>query len=309
MNTPSSLDQRIAAIRAFNRFYTNRIGVVRDRILTSRFSLTEARVLYELANAEEAPTAGSIGAMLDLDAGYLSRILRRFETDGLLTRAPAPEDRRRVTLCLTEAGRDAFAPLDKMARQDAEALLTRLPEPAQEELVTALRRTETLLGNPTRPAWTLRAPRPGDIGWVVSRHGALYAEEYGFDARFEALVAQVAGTFLATHDPAGERCWIAEADGTRLGSVFLVRESDDLARLRLLIVEPSARGLGIGRHLVETCVNEARALGYRRMTLWTNDILVAARAIYRAQGFRLTASEPHARFGPPMVGEDWERDL
>jgi DNA-binding MarR family transcriptional regulator/ribosomal protein S18 acetylase RimI-like enzyme len=309
MNTPSSLDQRIAAIRAFNRFYTNRIGVVRDRILTSRFSLTEARVLYELANAEEAPSAGSIGAMLDLDAGYLSRILRRFETDGLLTRAPAPEDRRRVTLCLTEAGRDAFAPLDQMARQDAEALLTRLPEPAQEELVTALRRTETLLGNPTRPAWTLRAPRPGDIGWVVARHGALYAEEYGFDARFEALVAQVAGTFLATHDPARERCWIAEADGARLGSVFLVRESDDLARLRLLIVEPTARGLGIGRHLVETCVNEARALGYRRMTLWTNDILVAARGIYRAAGFRLTASAPHNRFGPPMVGEDWERDL
>lgn len=309
MDTPSPLDQRIAAIRAFNRFYTNRIGVVRDRILTSRFSLTEARVLYELANAEEAPTAGSIGAMLDLDAGYLSRILRRFETDGLLTRAPAPEDRRRVTLCLTQAGRDAFAPLDQMARQDAETLLARLPEPAQEELVTALRRTESLLGNRTRPAWTLRSPRPGDIGWVVSRHGALYAEEYGFDARFEALVAQVAGTFLATHDPARERCWIAEADGTRLGSVFLVRESDDLARLRLLIVEPSARGLGIGRHLVETCVQEARALGYRRMTLWTNDILVAARAIYRAQGFRLTASEPHSKLGPPMVGEDWERDL
>lgn len=308
MDTQSPLDQRVAAIRAFNRFYTNRIGIVRDRILTSRFSLTEAQVLYELAHAD-APTAGAIGAMLDLDAGYLSRILRRFETEGLLTRAPTPGDRRRVTLCLTQAGRDALAPLDQMARQDTAALLARLPEPAQEELVTALRRTETLLGHRTHPAWTLRAPMPGDIGWVVSRHGALYAEEYGFDARFEALVAQVAGTFLATHDPTRERCWIAEAEGTRLGSVFLVRETDDLARLRLLIVEPSARGLGIGRQLVETCVQEARALGYRRMTLWTNDVLVAARAIYRAQGFRLTASEPHSKFGPPMVGEDWERDL
>lgn len=308
MNSPSPLDQRIAALRAFNRFYTNRIGVVRDRILTSRFSLTEARVLYELANTE-APTARSIGATLDLDAGYLSRILRRFETEGLLTRAPEPDDRRRVLLFLTEAGRDAFAPLDRQARQDAAALLARLPEPAQEELVTALRRTETLFGDRDRPSWHLRGLQPGDIGWVVSRHGALYAEEYGFDARFEALVAQVAGTFLATHDPARERCWIAEAEGVRLGSVFLVRETDDQARLRLLIVEPSARGLGIGRHLVVTCVNEARALGYRRMTLWTNDILVAARAIYHAQGFRLTASEPHDKFGPPMVGEDWERDL
>jgi DNA-binding MarR family transcriptional regulator/GNAT superfamily N-acetyltransferase len=305
---PSPLDRRVAAVRAFNRFYTNRIGVVRDRILTSRFTLTEARVLYELAHAE-APTATSIGALLNLDPGYLSRILKRFETEGLLARVPAPDDRRRAILSLTPAGRDAFAPLDTHARQETAALLAALPEPAQGELVTCLRRVTTLLGDRTRLAWTLRAPLPGDIGWVVSRHAALYAEEYGFDARFEALVAQVAGGFLATHDPARERCWIAEAEGTRLGSVFLVHEAEGIARLRLLIVEPAARGLGLGRHLVETCVAEARALGYRRMTLWTNDILLAARGIYRACGFRLVSSAPHSDFGPPMVGEDWELDL
>lgn len=305
---PTPLDQRIAAIRAFNRFYTNRIGVVRDRILTSRFSLTEARVLYELANTP-APTASAIRAELDLDAGYLSRILQRFQDEGLLVRAPAPDDRRRVTLALTQAGLDAFAPLDERARQDIGALLATLPEPAQEELVACLRRTERLLGDRTRPAWGLRSHRPGDIGWVVSRHGALYAEEFGFNHRLEAMVAQVAGDFLATHDPARERCWIAEAEGVRMGSVFLVRKTDDLAKLRLLLVEPAARGLGIGKALVETCISEARALGYRRMTLWTNDVLLAARGIYRSAGFRLVASEPNTEFGPPMMGEDWELDL
>ncbi len=305
---PAPLDQRVAAIRAFNRFYTNRIGVIRDRILTSRFSLTEARVLYELANTE-APTSAAIRAALDLDAGYLSRILQRFEDEGLLVRTPAPSDRRRLTLALTQAGRDAFAPLDQRARLEIQSLLATLPEPAQEELIACLGRTSRLLGALGKPAWTLRAPKPGDIGWVVSRHGALYAEEYGFDSRFEALVAQVAGEFLGTHDPARERAWIAEADGVRMGSVFLVRKTDDLAKLRLLLVEPTARGLGIGKALVSTCIAEARALGYRRMTLWTNDVLVAARGIYRAAGFRLVASAPHNDFGPPMIGEDWELDL
>lgn len=305
---PPPLDQRVAAIRAFNRFYTNRIGVVRDRILTSRFSLTEARVLYELANTE-APTAAAIRAELDLDAGYLSRILQRFEDEGLLIRSPSPGDRRRMTLALTEAGIDAFAPLDQRARLDIQSLLTTLPEPAQEELIACLGRTARLLGARDKPAWTLRAPKPGDIGWVVSRHGAIYAEEYGFNQAFEALVAQVAGEFLATHDPSRERCWIAEANGVRIGSVFLVRKTDDLAKLRLLLVEPTARGLGLGKALVETCIAEARALGYRRMTLWTNDILLAARGIYRAAGFRLVASAPHSDFGPPMMGEDWELAL
>lgn len=300
--------ERVAAIRAFNRFYTNHIGVVRDRILTSRFSLTEARVLYELAHAE-APTATTIRTELDLDAGYLSRILQRFEDEGFLSRVPSPEDRRRVVLSLTQAGRDAFAPLDAQARAETEALLTRLPEPAQEELIGCLRHAQSLLAYRDKPAWTLRAPQPGDIGWVVSRHGALYAQEYGFDHRFEALVAQVAGDFLATHDPAREACWIAEADGVRLGSVFLVRKTDTIAKLRLLLVEPTARGMGLGKALTQTCTEAARARGYQRMTLWTNDVLLAARGIYAAAGFRLVASAPHHDFGPPMVGEDWELDL
>lgn len=310
MNAPatSMLDRRIAAIRAFNRFYTARIGVVRDRILTARFSLTEARVLYEIANTR-APTAGGIAATLGLDPGYLSRILQRFHVDGLVTRAPSPDDRRRVILALTDAGRQALTPLERLAHGEAGSLLTHLPDTAQEELVDCLHHIERLLGGRTAPAWVLRPPKPGDIGWVVSRHGALYAKEYGFDHRFEALVAQVAGEFLATRDPARERCWIAESDGVRFGSVFLVRKSDEVAKLRLLLVEPSARGLGIGRTLVETCIDHARELGYRRLTLWTNDVLVAARGIYRACGFRLVSSAPHSDFGPPMRGEDWELDL
>ncbi len=195
------------------------------------------------------------------------------------------------------------------ARQETEALLSALPDPAQEELVASLQHAERLLGDRTRPAWILRGHRPGDIGWVVSRHGALYAEEFGFNHRLEAMAAQVAGEFLASHDPARERCWIAEAEGVRMGSVFLVRKTDDLAKLRLLLVEPAARGLGIGKALVEACIAEARAVGYRRMTLWTNDILTAARGIYRAAGFRLVSSAPHTEFGPRMMGEDWELDL
>lgn len=304
----SGFDARVAAIRAFNRFYAKRIGVMRDRAQPSRFSLTEARVLYELATLEE-PTATTIRASLDLDPGHLSRILRRLEDDGLLTRVPAPRDRRQSTFTLTPAGHEAFAPLDQAARRDISELMKRLPPPAQEALVAALSSASTLLGDGTLPAWTLRAPEPGDIGWVIARHGALYAEEYGFDHRFEALVAQVAGAFLATRDPARERCWIAEANGVRLGSVFLVRKSDSVAKLRLLLVEPTARGLGLGKALVETCIAEARALGYQGITLWTNDVLVAARAIYRACGFRLVASAPHSDFGPTMVGEDWSLDL
>jgi GNAT superfamily N-acetyltransferase len=214
-----------------------------------------------------------------------------------------------MVLALTQAGRDAFAPLDQRAQEGAAALLASLPEPAQEELITALARARTLLGAPARSAWTLRHPEPGDIGWVISRHGALYAREYGFDHRFEVLVARVAADFLASHVPARERCWIAEADGVRLGSVFLVRQSDSVAKLRLLLVEPAARGAGLGRALVHACLDHASALGYERVTLWTNDILTAARAIYRACGFTLVSSAPHSDFGPPMVGEEWALDL
>jgi DNA-binding MarR family transcriptional regulator/N-acetylglutamate synthase-like GNAT family acetyltransferase len=304
----ADLDRRIDAIRAFNRFYTRRIGVVREDLLQSRFSLTEARVIYELAQSPGL-TATDIGSRLDLDAGYLSRMLARFEQEGMLTRAPALADRRQALLSLTEAGRAEFEELDSRSRAQTGALLAALPAPEQEALVDAMGRIAATLRDCPAGAVALRQPNPGDIGWVVSRHGALYAEEYGFDHRFEALVATVAGDFLRSHDPARERCWIADRDGVRLGSVFLVRETDEVARLRLLLVEPGARGIGLGRRLVRECLTVARAGGYRRVTLWTNDVLVAARAIYRAEGFQLVASEPHSSFGPAMVGEDWELDF
>lgn len=302
------IEPRIAAVRRFSRFYTGVIGALQEGLLQSRFSLTEARVLYELANREGA-TASTLGRELGLDAGYLSRILQRFTQEGLLARAVSDTDRRQSVLALTEAGHAAFAPLNARSREEVGALLARLPEPAQAEVVAAMARIEALLGAAPPVDWRLRNPQPGDIGWVVARHGALYAREYGFDTRFEALVAQVAGGFLASHDPARERCWIAEHDGVNLGSVFLVRADDELAKLRLLLVEPAARGLGIGKRLVAECIAFARATGYRRITLWTNDVLVAARGIYQAAGFFLVASKPHSDFGPAIVGEDWELAL
>jgi len=308
MSASTKLESRVAAVRRFSRFYTRVIGVLQDGLLHSGFSLTEGRVLYELAQ-RAGVTATELGRELDIDPGYLSRILQRLERDGLLARIPSPADRRLGLLSLTRAGHDAFAPLDARSREEVGELLSPLADLAQAAVVAAMGCIESLLGNSRSSPWLLRQHQPGDIGWVVSRHGALYAEEYSFDARFEALVARVAGEFLAQHDPVRERCWIAECDGVNVGSVFLVRKSDDEAKLRLLLVEPAARGLGIGRRLVAECVGFARAAGYRRITLWTNEVLVAARAIYQQAGFRLMASEPHRDFGPPMVGEDWELTL
>jgi DNA-binding MarR family transcriptional regulator/GNAT superfamily N-acetyltransferase len=307
MVPPSPLASRITAVRRFSRFYTGAIGALRERLHDSRFSLTEARVLYELAHRPSL-TATDIGRELGVDSGYLSRILRRFAHDGLLRRDRSPADGRQTMLALTEAGRAAFAPLEDASAREIGALLAPLPEPAQAALVAAMSRIETLLGGAAAPArpWLLRPPRPGDIGWVVARHGALYAAEYGFGARFEALVAKVAGAFLESNDPTCERCWIAERDGVNVGSIFLVRADEQTARLRLLIVEPTARGAGIGRRLVAECLEFARTAGYRRVVLWTNDILTAARHLYVEAGFRLVASTPHRDFGPPMVGEDWE---
>jgi DNA-binding MarR family transcriptional regulator/predicted GNAT family acetyltransferase len=305
---PGPRERRIAAVRRFSRFYTRVIGALQEGLLHSRFSLAEARVLFELAHRPGA-TASELGDELSLDPGYLSRILQGFDRDGLLVRAPSSSDRRQSLLSLTEAGRHAFAPLDARSREEVAALLAPLADPAQAAVVAAMARIETLLGTSRPPAWLLRPHRPGDIGWVVARHGALYAAEYGFDARFEALVAHVGGDFLARHDPAREHCWIAEHDGLNVGSVFLVRQSDETAKLRLLLVEPSARGHGIGRRLVGECIDFARAAGYRRIALWTNEVLAAARAIYQQAGFRLIASEPHCDFGPPMIGEDWELEL
>ena len=308
MSDPSPLPSRIAAIRRFSRFYTDAVGMLREHLHDSRFSLTEARVLYELAQ-RPGLTATDIGQELGLDSGYLSRILRRFTAEGLLQRERSDTDLRQTRLTLTDAGREAFAPLEAASAQEIGTLLAPLADPAQAALVGAMGQIETLLGNAAARPWLMRPPRPGDIGWVVSRHGALYAEEYQFDARFEALVAKVAGAFLEANDPACERCWIAERDGVNVGSIFLVRADAETAKLRLLLVEPSARGAGIGKRLVAECVGFARQAGYRRVVLWTNDILTTARHLYVAAGFRLVKETKHSDFGPAMVGEDWELGL
>jgi DNA-binding MarR family transcriptional regulator/GNAT superfamily N-acetyltransferase len=304
------LPARIAAVRRFNRFYTRRIGVLQEGLLKSPFSLTEARVLYELAHREDA-TASALVRDLDLDAGYLSRLLKGFEERGLIKRAASPRDARQSLLSLTALGRAAFAPLDRRSQDEIGDLLRALPAPAQKRLVEDMTEIETLLGERPAPSvpYMLRPHRPGDLGWIVHRHGALYAGEYGWDDSFEALVAEIAAKFLRDFDARRERCWIAEREGEILGSVMVVRQSEEVAKLRLLLVEPGARGLGIGRRLVEECLSFARHAGYRRMTLWTNDVLHAARHIYEQAGFTLTAREPHHAFGKDLVSETWERDL
>jgi DNA-binding MarR family transcriptional regulator/GNAT superfamily N-acetyltransferase len=306
---------QIAAVRAFNRFYTARIGALNEGLLASPFSLTEMRVLYELAH-REGLTAGVLGGELGLDAGYLSRILRRFETQGLLAKSASAKDGRSRLLSLTKKGRSTFAPYDRRSGEEVAAILAGLPATDRRRLVSAMATIERLLapgrlapGARAHGRIVLRAPRPGDLGWMVHRHGALYASEYGWGERFEGLVAGVAADFLGGHDPRRERCWIAERDGEVLGSVLLVRRSDRVAKLRLLLVEPGARGLGIGRRLVEECVAFARRRGYRRIVLWTNARLHAARAIYEKTGFRLVRSEPSAFFGPSEVEQVWQLDV
>jgi DNA-binding MarR family transcriptional regulator/GNAT superfamily N-acetyltransferase len=308
--TDSRLETRIAAVRRFNRFYTRQIGVLQEGLLQSELSLTEVRVLYELAHGDRS-TATDIGRTLGIDAGYLSRMLRRLEERGWVQRRQSDEDARQAMLSLTRKGRGLFAKLDARAHDEIAALLEGRSLGAQRRLVAAMGTIEQVLGDEAteRPEVILRAPRPGDMGWVVDRHGTLYAEEYGWGERFEALVAHIVAEYMREHDEARERCWIAEADGVRVGSIFLVRHTDDVARLRLLLVEPEARGLGVGRRLVEECLQFARHAGYRKVTLWTNAVLVAARAIYVANGFRLVREEPHRHFGVEELGQDWELEL
>jgi len=298
----------VAAMRAFNRFYTARLGVLEQRLLHSPFSLTEARILYELAHRDQ-PTAKQIGTDLGLDAGYLSRIVQSFADDGLLKRTPSPADRRQQLLTLTAKGRAAYARLERSSQDDVGAMLAALPATDQPRLIAAMTTIQRLLSGGTAPPPILRSPRPGDIGWVVQSHGALYAAEYGFDASFEALVADIAGKFLASHESGRERCWIAEHDGVQAGSVFLVRASDEVAKLRLLLVTPQARGHRLGRRLVDEAIGFARQCGYRKLTLWTQSILTAARGIYQAAGFELVATEPHRSFGQDLIGETWELNL
>jgi len=308
-------DRDVAALRRFNRFYTQRIGVLAEGLTGTDYSLAEARLIYELAHREGA-TAVTLGRDLGLDEGYLSRILARFVKAKLLERARSPSDGRERLLALTKRGRDAFARLDAAARRQARDLLGQLPSSARSELVGAMERVEFLLDGSTASARLpkkvriqLRAPQPGDLGWVIHRHGALYAAEYGWDASFEALVAGIVAAFARQHDPQCERCWIAEAGGRIAGSVFVVRESDTEAKLRLLFVEREARGLGLGRRLVAECIAFARAAGYQTLTLWTNDILVAARGIYETEGFRLIHQAPHRSFGKDLVEQTWSLDL
>jgi DNA-binding MarR family transcriptional regulator/GNAT superfamily N-acetyltransferase len=305
----SELLERVETMRRFNRFYTRRIGVLVERYLESPFTLTEARVLYELAT-REVPWTTHIAKDLGLDPAHLSRILARFERNGLLRRQRAKADGRYHRLMVTANGKRAFASLDTASRESTWDLLELLPRVDQRRLTDAMQSIERVL-DPERdgaPPFTLRHHRPGDMGWVVERHGALYFEEYGWDMRFEALVAEIVTGFVRQSDPRHERCWIAERNGERIGSVFLVRHPDRpaVAKLRLLLVEPDARGLGLGRALVHACTLFARERGYHTITLWTQSTLVGARHLYAQEGYTKVHEAPHQSFGHELVEETWE---
>ena len=313
-------EPRTAAVRRFNRFYTRRIGVLQEGLAETRFSLAESRLLWEFAHRDRT-TAAELARDLDLDPGYLSRLLRGLKEGKLIRGVRSEDDARHLHLSLTAAGKRAFAPLDRHSEEGVAALLAPLADAEQQQLLAAMATIEKLLaanrGTAATP-WLLRPPESGDIGWVVGRHGALYAREYAWDWRFEALVARIAADFVEHFDPAREACWIAERSGSNVGCVFLVQARDETAehalvegtaQLRMLLVEPTARGLGIGARLVDECERFARARGYRRIVLWTNSILSAARAIYARSGYVLTASEPHESFGHKLVGETWELAL
>ncbi len=303
------MERDIAAVRRFNRFYTQKIGVLGEGWLHSPFTLTEARVLYELAHREN-PTATELARDLGLDAGYLSRILAAFEKKKLLKRTPSESDGRRYHLSLTDKGRKTFAPLEETTRRDVAAMLDAMPRAQRQRMAQAMEAIETAMGAGAEPeGYVLRAPRPGDIMLAVSRQARVYCGEYGWNGEFEVMAAEIAMQFARNFDPKWERCWIAERGGEVVGSIFLVKQSDEVAKLRMLYVDAAARGLGLGKRLVEECIAQARAFGYKRMTLWTNDILSAARHIYKAQGFKLVKEERHHLFGKDLVGQTWELNL
>jgi DNA-binding MarR family transcriptional regulator/GNAT superfamily N-acetyltransferase len=305
----NDLNGYVSAIRGFNRFYTRRIGVV-DGVASSPFSLAEARVLYELAHRQQ-PTATDIRKELGLDAGYMSRILRGFERRKLVTRERSKTDERQRFLSLTAKGRKAFAPLDERSNRDVAAMLKKLSPTERKQLVDAVQTVGKLLGDKAEPRtlYLLRQHQPGDMGWIVHRQAVLYAEEYGWDGTYEALAAEIVAQFIKNYDPKCERCWIAEKDGERVGAVFVAKASDEIAKLRLLHVEQEARGLGIGKRLVEECVRFARQVGYQRITLWTQSTLHAARYIYKQAGFHLVREQQHHSFGKDLTAETWELAL
>ena len=310
MRSTRSDDPHISAVREFNRFYTQKIGVLRGGLLDTDYTLTEVRVLYEIAHRQR-PLASDLVRDLALDAGYLSRILAKFARRGWLKRERSGDDARKAHLHLTAKGRAAFQSLDVRARDEIGTLLSPLPPEKQLQLQGHLQNVQSLLG--TQPAvnreLVLREHRPGDMGWIVQKHGALYAEEYGWNGEFEALVAEICAGFLRELDPSGERCWIAERDGMPVGCIMLVRHSRTVAKLRLLLVDPSQRGMGVGNALVEACLGFAREAGYRKVTLWTQSILTAARKLYEAHGFRKVESHAHQSFGAKLVAETWDLDL
>jgi DNA-binding MarR family transcriptional regulator/GNAT superfamily N-acetyltransferase len=305
----SSIDKQVGILRAFNRFYTRKIGVL-DGMASTPFSLAEARVLYELAHRER-PTATDIRTELGLDAGYMSRILRDFEHRKLVRREQSKADERQRFLSLTTKGRSKFAPLDERSNRDISAMLERLSSAQRKQLVEAVQTVRRLLDDTIEPQipYLLRMHQPGDMGWIVHRQAILYAEEYGWDGTYEALAAEIVAKFIKNYDPKSERGWIAERDGRRVGGVFIAKVSDEIAKLRLLHVEVEARGLGIGKRLVKECVQFAQQAGYRKMTLWTQSILHAARHIYKETGFKVVSRKKHHSFGKDLTAETWELDL
>jgi len=304
-----ALERDIAAVRRFNRFYTQKIGVLGEGWLHSPFTLTEARVLYEVAHRDN-PTATELARDLGLDAGYLSRILAAFEKKKLLKRTPSESDGRRYHLSLTDKGRKTFAPLEEKTRRDVATMLGAMPPAQRQRMAQAMDAIEAAMGAASQPeGYVLRPPKPGDIMLAVSRQARVYCGEYGWNDEFEVMAAEIAMQFAKNFDPKWERCWIAERGGEVVGSIFLVKQSEEVAKLRMLYVDAAARGLGLGKRLVEECIAQARAFGYKRMTLWTNDILSAARHIYKAQGFKLVKEERHHMFGKDLVGQTWELNL
>ena len=309
--SPDSL--QVETLRGFNRFYTRRIGVLEEGLLKTRFTLTQARVLFELGTRKYA-TAGEISDTLGLDLGYLSRIVQDFASRDLISRKKSSDDGRRILLSLTAKGRKAFQNLDQSSRNEVAAILTELPPATRDRLLASLRNVQSILSDRKVEAANevvIRTYRVGDIGWAIERHAQLYAEEYRWNEEFEALVANLFARFANEHDPAKERLWVAELEGERVGCVFVVRNEDDpsVAQLRCLLVDPKGRGLGIGKRLVAECVAFARSAGYPKMMLWTNDVLVAARHIYETAGFALAKEEPHHSFGHDLVGQIWTLDL
>jgi DNA-binding MarR family transcriptional regulator/GNAT superfamily N-acetyltransferase len=310
--TDSVPPTQIEAVRRFNRFYTGQIGLLEESLLESPFTLTEGRILFEVAHQVET-TATDLAGRLRLDRGYLSRILASFHERGLLDRRTSEEDGRVQLLTLTPLGKKAFEEINAASEREIRELLHGVPVAQRARLVDAMHTIRSILQDPDEhcPSFLVRTHLPGDLGWVVHRHGVLYHREYAWDERFEALVAEIVADFARERDPARECCWIAERDGVRVGSVFLVRHPrrEGVARLRLLLVEPDARGMGIGRRLVEECTRFARDAGYHTITLWTNSVLHAARRLYEREGYRLVEEDPHHSFGHDLVGQNWELTL